>query len=381
MTTEIAVAAVVLVISALLVETFVTLRPSDPGFDPHDKLILRVGNTAGRETDSIALVAALQGRIGALPGVTSVAAATDLPLTGASWVPDVSVAGRTIDGGSSPDAVNVRAVTPNYLSAMRIPMAIGQGFDASGASQPGPVAVVNQEFVRRFFAGASPLGQRVAITSGADLEFSIVGVARDVRIFGDSAAARPEMYVPFAIAPARGFHLVIAASGDPALSAAPVRGIVRALAPGAVITNLQTMDQLLLQSVAEPRFHAWLFAALAALAVALSLAGIHAVMSHAVAERRHEMGLRVALGAATSDIVSLVLGSSLRLAFAGLLIGLPAAFMLSRTAAALLYGTATAGPLSYAAAAAILSSLALAAGFVPALRAARVNPISALRSE
>lgn len=381
--TEIAIACIVLVVAGLLIETFAALRPSDPGFNPHDKLILRVGNTRARESDSIPLVADLQSRIGALPGVRAVTAATDLPMTGMSWVPDVNVAGQVVSGGVSSNAIHARSVTANYFSAMQTPVVAGRDLNDADEAQHLPVVVVNQEFVRRFLAGISPLGQRVTVISGdpGDLTLEIVGVVRNARIFGTTADSRPEMYIPFSVAPYRGFYLVVDTSGDPLLVARPVRAIVRALAPGAVITSLQTMDQLLLQSVAQPRFHALLLGILAGLAVLLALAGIYAVMSYSVAQRRHEMGVRVALGAHTANILALVLRSSLRLALSGVIVGLPAAFALSRTLTALLYGTPPADLRSYIASAVILLALALAAAFVPALRAARVNPIYALRTE
>jgi ABC-type antimicrobial peptide transport system permease subunit len=209
----------------------------------------------------------------------------------------------------------------------------------------------------------------------------VVGVARDTRLFGDSAAARPELYVPFSVAPFRGFYIAIDTSGDPLLVARPARAIVRALAPAAVVTNVQTMEQLVERSVAQPRFHAWMFGALAGLAVLLALAGIYAVIAYSVAMRRHEMGVRIALGARTTTVLALVLRSALRLAGAGLLVGLPVAYVLSRTLNSLLYGTSAADSASYVAAAATLLVLPLAAAFIPALRAARTDPIGALRTE
>lgn len=381
--TEIAIASIVLVVAGLLIETFVALRPSEPGFNPHEKLILRIGNTRATESDSIPLVADLQSRIGSLPGVRAVAAATDLPMTGMSWVADVNVVGQSVPDGASPNAIHARAVTANYFSAMQTAIVSGRDFTNADMAQRLSVAVVNQEFVRRFLSGVSPLGQRVSIVGGGpeNATFEIVGIARDARIFGDTARARPEMYVPFSVAPYRGFYIVIDTAGDPLLIAGPVRAIVRELAPAAVITNMQTMDQLLHESVAQPRFHALLLGTFAGLAVVLALAGIYAVMSYAVTRRRHEMGVRIALGAHTTNILALVLRDSLRLALSGLIIGLPAAFALSRTLTALLYDTGHANLHTYVASAAALVALALAAAFVPALRAARVDPVHALRAE
>jgi len=380
---EIAIACIVLVSAGLLIETFVTLRPSHPGFNPHGKLVMRVGNTRAKESDSIALVGDLQSRIGALPGIRGVAAASDLPMTGGSWLPAIEVAGHSVAGGASPDAVSVRAVTSNFLSIMQMPLVAGRDLSDADIAQGLGVVVVNREFGRRFLAGVNPLGQRVRFTSGASAghTFEIVGVAADARIFGETTASRPELYVPFSVEPHRGFYLVTEATGDPALSAGSVRTIVRALAPGAVITNVQTMDDLVGQAVARPRFHAWLLGSLAGLAVLLALMGIYAVMSYAVAERRHEMGVRIAVGAGTRDILALVLRSALRLALVGLAIGLPVAFVVSRTLRALLYGTAPSDPRSYAASGAILLTLSLAAALMPAIRAARVDPVHALRSD
>ena len=343
---------------------------------------MRIGNTRAQESDSIPIVADLQLRIGALPGVRSVAATSDLPMTGGSWVPAVGFAGRVFASGASPDAVNVRAVTANYLSVMQTPVVAGRDLAADDMAQRRRVAVINQEFARRL-AGVGSLGQRVTIISGGPerASFEIVGISADARIFGETTASRPEMYVPFSVEPHRGFYLVTETAGDPSLSAGSVRTIVRARAPGAVITNVQTMDDLVGQSVARPRFHAWLLGALASLAVLLALVGIYAVMSYAVAERRHEMGVRIAVGADTRDILALVLRGSVRLTLLGLSIGLPVAFGVSRFLRALLYGTAPSDPRSYLASAAILLTLSLAAGLMPALRAAHVDPIQVLRRE
>ena len=379
--TEIAIACVVLVAAGLLIETFVTLRPSHPGFNPHHKLVMRIGNTRAQERDSIPIVANLQSRIGALPGVRRVAATSDLPMTGGSWAPAIGFAGRVFAGAASPDAVNVRAVTANYLSVMQTPLVAGRDLADDDMAQRRRVAVINQEFGRRL-AGVSSLGQRVSIISGPErASFEIVGIAADARILGETTASRPEMYVPFSVEPHRGFYLVTETAGDPSLSAGSVRTIVRALAPGAAITNVQTLDDLVGQSVARPRFHAWLLGALASLAVLLALVGIYAVISYAVAERGHEMGVRIAVGADTSQILALVLGSSLRLALMGLAMGLPVAVVVSRALGALLYGTAPSDPRSYLASAAILVTLSLAAALMPGLRAARIDPTHALRRE
>jgi putative ABC transport system permease protein len=381
-TTEIAITCIVLVAAGLLIETFVTLRPAHPGFNPHGKLVMRIGNTRAKEADSIPLVADLQSRIGALPGVRNVAATSDLPMTGGSWLPSVEVGGRTLTG-RSPDAVHVRAVTHNYLSLMQTPIIAGRDLSSADMAQRMRVAVVNYEFARRLLANVNPLGQRVTIASGgpAPEVFEIVGVAANARIVGVSTASSPELYLPFSVSPHRGFYVVTETAGDPSLSAGPVRTIVRALAPGAAITDVQTMDDVVRQSVARPGFHAWLLGSLAGLAVVLALVGIYAVMSYAVAERRHEMGVRIAVGADTRDILALVLRSSLRLTLVGLLIGLPAAFGVSRFLRALLYGTAPSDPRSYFASAAILLTVSLAAGLMPALRAAHVDPIQVLRRE
>jgi len=379
---EIAVACVVLVVAGLLITTFVALRPSRPGFNPDDKLILRVGNTHARESDSVPLVADLQSRIAALPGVRAVAAATDLPMTGISWVPDVNVAGQDVRGSLSPDAVHAHSVTANYLAAMQTPVITGRDFDDADMAQHRRVVVINQEFARRFLAAVSPLGQHVTVSNGPDdLSLEIVGIVRDARISGTSAGFRPEMYIPFPVAPDRGFYLVVQTSGDPLLLAGPVRTIIHSRAPDAVTTNVQTMDQLLQQAVAPQRFHAWLLGMLAGLALVLALAGIYAVSSYSVAQRRHEMGVRAALGARAGNILTLVLRGSLRLALYGLILGLPAAFAVSRTLTALLYGVAPTDPRSYVASAAVLLALALVAAFGPAVRATRIDPIDALRTE
>ena len=382
-TTEIAVACVVLVVAGLLFESFLAVRPSNPGFNPHGKLILRVGNTKGTNERSIPLVAALQDRISALPGVRQVAATTDLPMTGTDWVPDMKIAGQTVRCCDTPNIVHFRSVTPNYFSTMEIPVVEGRAFNSADFAGRRPFALVNQELARTYFSSSDPLGgQMELLRGGPNLPpLTIIGVLHNTRLRGTLIGSRPEAYIPFSLAPYRGFYLVVAASGDPLRIAADVRAAVHSVAPQAVISDMQTMDEAVARSVVEPRFDALLLGILAALAVVLALAGIYAVMSYSVAQRTHEMGVRIAVGARTANVLSLVIGGALRLALIGIVLGTAAAFAISGTLRSILFGIAPADPRSYLASAVLLLLLALAAAYLPALRAARTDPLTALRAE
>ena len=382
-TTEIAVACVVLVVAGLLLESFLALRPANPGFNPHQKLILRVGNTKAKDEDSIPLVGQLQSRIAALPGVRQVAATTDLPMTGTDWLPDVKIAGQTVLCCESPSTVHFRSVTPNYFSTMEMPLVAGRGFDDADFAGQRPFVLVNQQLARTFFSSSDPLGGQIELLRGGPKlpPLTIVGVLHDARLRGTLLGSRPEAFIPFSLAPYRGFYLVIATSGDPLRIAADVRSVVRSVAPQAIVSDMQTMDEAVAQSVAEPRFDALLLGILAGLAVVLALAGIYAVMSYSVAQRTHEMGVRIAVGARTANVLSLVLGGALRLAVVGVALGTSAALFFSGALRSLLFGIAPADPRSYLASAILLLLLALAAAYGPALRAARTDPLTALRAE
>ncbi len=383
---EVALALVMLVGAGLLIRTFLILHPSDPGFDARNKLVVRVALPAGRVAEPSRFAEALEAlvaRVSAVPGVRAVAAVTDLPFTGNAWVPDVWIGGRQVAGRALATWVLGRGATPNYLSVMGMPLLSGRAFGAGDGATAPPVVVVNQTAARRLWPGADPVGQRLSLDLGGSprVDAAVIGVVRDERTSGVETGSAPELYVPLSQFPSAHLDLVTQSDGPPLDVAAPVRYALRAAERDLLITSVTTMDRLLFDSVAYPRFNALLLGGLAALALGLAVVGLYGVVSYSISQRVHEMGIRTALGARASSILLLVLGEGARLVLIGAAVGVVGALGAARILRGLLVGVTPTDPLTFAAVVALMLLAALAACYVPARRATKVDPVVALRSE
>jgi putative ABC transport system permease protein len=384
---EIALSLVLLVGAGLLIRTVGNLLRTDPGFDPRHVLSAEIWLN-GTGYDSSAAIAGfyhrLTSRVELLPGVRSAAVVeAGLPLErgGNQYV--------TIEGRADGASVDYRTVTPGYFRTLGIPLARGRAFGAGDVEGADPVAVVNESFARRYLADRVAVGRTVSFDGGRRPPRRIVGVVGDVRSFIGSPA-RPTVFLPSAQTPAgytRIFgswfpiHVVVSAAGDPA---AMVVGVTRAIHdtdPRVPVGRVRPLEEVLSQSVAESRFQMLLLSVFAGLALVLAAVGIYGVMSYLVAQRRHEIGVRLALGAVPREVLRLVLRRGLGLALTGAALGLLGSVALTRLLGGFLYGISPADPATYAAVTALLLLVALAACFIPARRAARVDPVVALRSE
>jgi putative ABC transport system permease protein len=384
---EVSLALVLLVGAGLLIKTFLRLRPSDPGFNPRDKLVLQVTLPSNRypdDSDKLQFVDAAMDRLRALPGVRAVGVASDLPFTGMAWPADIVIDGQKVAGTDVGRLALGRIITPGFLRLLETPLAAGRGFDArDGASGPG-AAIVNQAFVRSFLEGDedSALGRRMAVDTGGgtDKEFTIVGVARDARIFANSSSARPEFYLPLAQASSARLSFVLSVS-NPMKKASMARQALRGDDKELVITNVQTLQDILYDSVSYERFHALLLGVLAALAVLLASIGTYGVLSYSAGLRVREMGIRLALGARRTQVVWLVLRQGLLLAGLGIALGTVGAWAMTRYLASLLIEVRPTDAPTFAAAAMAWMFVAALACLVPAARAARIDPALTLRTE
>ena len=379
---EVAIALVLLVGSGLLLRTFLRLQAFDLGFDPQRVLTGTVIPPATKYptgAQRIAFYDQLVERTAALPGVQIASISSVIPFAGDSDM-TVWIEGRPLPRDDSEAlATWYRLVSADYLKAMAIPVHRGRGFVRN---EPAPVVIVSDTAVRRFWPSEEPLGRRVRFSDKADAPwFTVIGVTGDVRVSGARGDARPEMYLPYWQLPEPGVNVVLKTAGDPALLAGPLRQAVREIDRDMPVSAIAPMTSLVADSISQPRFFALLVAIFAALAMTLAAVGIYGVMSYAVAQRTSEIGVRMALGAAGQDVFRLVVGDGLRMAALGVIIGLAGAFLIARSLTTLLFGIRPGDPLTFLSTGALLLAVAALASFIPAVRAARVDPMVALRRE
>jgi predicted permease len=393
---QIALALVLLIGAGLLVQSFVRLRGVDPGFDPDHLLTARVELSSVRYQHSPeirALYQALLDRVRAIPGVKSAAAVRALPMTGHLDIGDWSF---VIEGEfSSPPAptdwhpADWQVVTPDYFRTLRIPVLQGRGVDPGDQPSTPGVVVINQTLARQVWPAGNALGRRVLLGGGAvdSVWRTVVGIVGDVRRRGLSADPRPEMFLPHAQFPAgtgtatRSLYLAIRSSGDAARLAPALRAALDEIDPNIPLAEMQTMEQALGSWAAERRLTMLLVTGFALVALTLGAVGIYGVMAHQVVRRNREIGIRMALGAVPREILVLVLSQGTWLAGLGIAVGVAGALIVTRVIGALLFQVRPTDPMTFVGTALILALVAVLASLMPALRAARVNPIETLRSE
>jgi putative ABC transport system permease protein len=275
------------------------------------------------------------------------------------------------------------AVSPDYFRTLRAPLRAGRAFNERDTTQAPAVAVINETLARNYFAGEDPVGKQIVIAYlNERLVREIVGIAADIKQDEPNSPTKPEILVPFAQLPWFGATLLIrTASDDPLSLEREVRRAILSINPNQTISPAISVEQALYEQVAEPRLYALLLGIFAAAATLLAAVGIYGVMSYTVTERTHEIGIRLALGAQTKDVLKLVVGQGLALALIGAVIGLAAAFALTRLIESLLFDVSATDPMTFAVVALGLIGVTLLACYVPARRATKVDPLVALRWE
>jgi putative ABC transport system permease protein len=387
---EMALALVLLAGAGLLLNSFERLRAIDPGFNPDKVLTCQVSLPSSyKDPQIVAFFGRLLDRVRALPGVEAAGATMTMPLKGnGGFWGGLNIEGRPAATRESIPIVSFSQVTPGYFRAVGIPLLKGRDFtDADNSDQSPKVAIINATLARRFFSDGDPVGKRICM--GEDCSkgpwLSVIGVVGDAALQSLTDPRFPQVFSPHAQGVEGGIagnmELALRTFGDPINLAAAVRNAVHELDKDQSVAGIQTLDQVVSASLAQPRLNSLLLAAFAALALLLAAVGIYGVISYSVALRTREIGIRTALGAARTDVLRLVVRQGMTLALTGASIGLIGAFILARLISSLLYGVQPGDPPTFLAAFAVLVGVALFASYIPARRATKIDPMAALRQE
>jgi putative ABC transport system permease protein len=386
---EVALSVLLLVGAGLTLRSLRAYFNVNPGFEAGNLLVLDIALPSTRyaqaEQQANFYREALS-RIAALPGVGAVGAVNTLPFSTSNSGGQFLIEGQPALAPGAQPITDFRIINPDYFRALGMRLIHGRQFSAQDNRQGQPVTIVNQAFVRQHFPNEDPLGKRIRF-GGPNTPLAqspwrlIVGVVSDVRHLDLATAARAESYVPLEQIPSAALTLAVRTNGAPAGLMVPVRERLRALDANLPLYNVQTMEQVMARSLFGQRLATSVMLAFGGAALLLATVGLFGLISYAVSQRTHELGIRLALGATTRDVLRLVIGQGMKLALIGLSIGLASSFALMQVMKTLLFGVSAADPPTFAASALLLLAVSLVACWIPARRAAKVDPMIALRNE
>ena len=382
---EVALAAVLLIGAALLIQTFVRLVGVETGFRPEGVLAMELvlPRSAYPEPQASAFYERLVARLAAVPGVQGAAATSGLPLSGRENLQQVTIEGRARPRPGDEIVSDYRVVTPRYFEVLGIRRLEGEGLPDDGGPDAAATLVINETMARTYWPDESPIGRRLKLTA-YDREapwFTVAGVVNDTRYTALDSALRPQVYVHFRRDPTQQMWVVLRTAGDPLALAAAARAAVHEIDPDQPVGRVRAMADVVAASVSDRRFSMFLLGVFATLALTLSVIGLYAVVSYSVTERIHEMGVRLALGAQPANLLAMVMREGLRLAAIGVALGLAAALVMTRFLEALLFGVHARDAATFVGVPVVLAVAAMLGCLVPALRAMRVDPVVALRAE
>jgi putative ABC transport system permease protein len=386
---EFALSLVLLIGAGLMVKSLLRLQDVKPGFEPANVMTMRVALPATKYENfkqSEAFFEQLFDRLAARPEVESVGAINLLPFGGSGGDRSFSIQDQPTPAGQARPDEQVRFVSPNYFHTMQIPLLGGRDFTRRDLPDTPPVAIVNSAFARKFWSDGNAIGKRISFSTNNPKWYEIVGVVGNVKHRGLDIADSPELYIPvfqplFADGYVPPLYVAVRTVNDPALAGGVMRGEVAAIDRDQPVYSLLTMDQRIADSVAPRRFNMFILGLFASLALVLAAIGIYGIMAFSVAQRTHEIGVRMALGASGSDVLKLVLSNGFKLALIGIVVGLLAAVAATRVLSSLLYGVSATDPAIFIIDAMLLAVAALLACYIPARRATKVDPLVALRYE
>jgi putative ABC transport system permease protein len=390
---EVALSLILLVGAGLMIRSLWQLSAVDAGIDPHNVLTMTVmvpRQRYSRPADEVAFFDRVLSQLRSLPGVTSAGLIDDLPLNGGGSHQPVAIEGRPALAMSEQPEVDTRVISPGYLATMRIPVHRGREFaDADSADRSG-VVLISEAMAKRFWPNEDPIGRHLTMTFYPDKSREIIGIVGDVKLDGlDMAASSATVYLPLSQLSAsslgewRSFpmQLAVRTASHPTSLVSAITVAIHAIDSDQPVTDVMTMEDVVATSLSQRRFSMLLLAAFAGLALLLAAVGIYSVLAFAVRRRVREIGIRMALGAEIRDILQLIVSEGMKPALIGVVIGLAGALALGRVLASLIYGISATDPLTFTAVGALLCFVALLASTIPALRAARIEPVRALREE
>ena len=382
---QLALALVLLIGAGLMARSFMRLLNVKLGFNPGHVLTMRIELPRSRYQNGpqrVRFFEQLLERTKTIRGVESAGAISQLPLSGYSMMGRFAIEGQPKPEPGKGKPMPIGVVTPEYFQTMEIPLVTGRLFDARDAAKMPEVAIVNESMARKFWPGQDPIGKKVAAGCNEQaLCRSVVGVVGDIRHEGLGEEAQPEIYLPHQQFPLPNLSVVLRTAGDPLAVVSAVRNEVRVLDKDQPVALVQTLDEHISESILQPRLLTTLLSVFAGLGLVLAAVGVYAMMSYSVSQRRGEIGIRIALGAMKADILKLVVGQAFVLVVISVTIGLAAAFGATRLLRSLLYQVGIWDPLTFSAIVLLLSVVAVFAAWLPARRAAQIDPIVALRSE
>lgn len=379
-TAQIALSTVLLIGSGLMIRSFVRLRTIDPGFDPSHTLTAQTFLPPAvypQASQRIGFYQDALRHLQSIPGVESAAISTALPMLPTHEAPARFEGQPEVEMGRRP-IVMIQSISPDYPKAMGVPLVKGRTFDDGDRATAAPVALVNQAAVRRYWPNEDPIGKLVWIGPLAPMR--VVGVLGDVRNDTLAAPPEPEVFFPFPQFPYPMLYLTLRTALDPGSLASALRAQITAVDRGQPVTDVQTMQERLESGSAQTRSMMLLIGVFSATALILAVVGIYGLIAYSIAQRTQELGVRMALGASTADIITLIVANGLRLAAAGILVGLAASLALTRLMTSVLFQTSATDPLTFAGCAVLFAAVVTLASYIPARRALRINPIDALRS-
>ncbi|HEX4631690.1 MAG TPA: ABC transporter permease [Chthoniobacterales bacterium] len=382
---EIALAVVLLIGAGLMLRSFAAMRQVDPGFDPTNVLTMRMQLPRAKYPDDPARIRffrELTARVATLPGVQSVGAISYLPMAGLGAGTDFTIEGEPPPAPGQDKATAVTVCDNGFFRTLKVPLVRGRFFTEEEMMEKRNVVIVNDAFAQQYFPNQDPIGKRVTIDMlEKNVPTEIIGVVGNTHADDLATSTKPLCYWPHPQLAYSLMTLTVRTAGNPLGLAQPIEGQVHGMDKDQPVSEVRTMEQWVAKSLAQIRFSSFLLMAFAGLALVLAAVGIYGVMSYAVSQRRSEIGVRLAVGAEGKDILRMIVWDGGRLAIIGLTIGLVLAVALSRTINSLLFRTAAADPLTFAVVVTVLGAFALVASYLPARRAARVDPLLALRAQ